>query len=57
MHKHTQNTHTHILMSSSCNAVMHLIILIWSIEYDFEAQAYSEVFIIFTAEDGKQYGS
>ena len=27
------------------------------VKHDFEAQAYPEVFVIFTAEDGEQYSS
>ena len=44
-------------MSSSCNAVMHFIVLIWSIKHDFEVQAYPEVSVTFTAKDRKQYSS
>jgi len=44
-------------MSSSCNAITYLILLIRSIKHDFEAQAYPEVSVIFTAEDRKQYSS
>ena len=36
---------------------MHLILLIWYIKHDFEAQAYPEVFVTFTAKDAKKYSS
>ena len=57
-HTHTQYIYIYMrLMSSSCNEIMYIFLLMWSIKYDFEAQAYPEVSIIFTAEDGKQYSS